>query len=418
MSGTTLATEMATDAGEEAPARRGWASFRLWWGAHSVSTMGDHLTLVALPIATYVRTRSAVAVGVAAAMEAVTALLFGLPAGALADRLRHRRVLVATDLARAAVLGALALVVVQPRYSVGVIYAAAFALGVLRVLHDAAAGSVLPIMLDGPLLLRANGRIHASDSLAAAAGPAVAGVLIASAGPASAFVSDAASFVISGGTVQRLRELDRYREPAAWPGFRAIAAEIAEGVRALRQDRTVVRATQMAASVNVLAMVVEAQFVPYASEVLHIGSLGIGAYWAFVGVIAAGAAMFLGRYERTRGDLMIGALVLYASGILVAGLWPGLVTAGLAFLGAGVGSAVFVTHYYSLRQRRFPVHLLGRVSMATRMMVLGVMPVAFVAGGALANARGPAALFVAASVVGLAAAVWGAACGLGRLRVG
>jgi MFS family permease len=383
-----------------------------------VSTVGDHLTLVALPIATYARTRSAVAVGVAAAMEAVTALLFGLPAGALADRLRHRRVLVATDLARAAVLVLLALAVSRHGYPVGSIYVAAFALGVLRVLHDAAAGSVLPLMLEGPLLLKANGRIHASDSIAAAAGPALAGALIASAGPASAFVSDAASFVVSGSAVRRLRDLDGFRDPGAWPGLRAIATEIGEGLRALRADRTVVRATQMAASVNVLAMVVEAQFVPYAAEVLHIGSLGIGAYFAFVGGIAAVTALVVGRYHRTRGDAMIAALVAYSSGILVAGLWPNVVTAGLAFLGAGVGSTVFATHYYSLRQRRFPVHLLGRVSMATRMMVLGVMPVAFVGGGVLANHRGPAALFVVSAAVGLAAALWGTACGLARLRVG
>ncbi|MFL6265899.1 MAG: MFS transporter, partial [Actinomycetes bacterium] len=95
---------------DESP-RRGFS--RLWW-AHSISQFGDQLTLVALPLAAYADTQSAVAVGVVASLEAVTAVLFGLLAGALADRLAHRRVLVLTDLARALLLAALVAALAAP----------------------------------------------------------------------------------------------------------------------------------------------------------------------------------------------------------------------------------------------------------------------------------------------------------------
>src|SRR3954449_11655314 len=78
--------------------------FTWFWRSYTVSIFGDQITLVALPIAVFARTQSALAVGIAASMLSLTTLLFGLFAGALADRLRHRAILIATDVARAGVL--------------------------------------------------------------------------------------------------------------------------------------------------------------------------------------------------------------------------------------------------------------------------------------------------------------------------
>jgi len=76
-----------------------------------------------------------------------------------------------------------------------------------------------------------------------------------------------------------------------------------------------------------------------------------------------------------------------------------------------------ISHWSTLRQRRFPIRLLGRVTMATRMVLFGVIPIAYVAGGALARTDGSETLFVVAACVGLAACVWAWAVGLGSLRV-
>src|ERR1043166_1706456 len=94
------------------PARIGGADFAWYWRAYTVSIFGDQITLVALPIAVFARTQSALSVGIAASMLSATTLVFGLFAGALADRLRHRPVLILTDLVRAAVLGFLAIMVI------------------------------------------------------------------------------------------------------------------------------------------------------------------------------------------------------------------------------------------------------------------------------------------------------------------
>lgn len=392
-----------------------WPAFSRTWAAHGVSSFGDHFTMVALPIATFARTGSALSVGVVAAMQGITVLLFGLAAGVIADRVSRRRLLVLTDLFRGATLAALAGALVWNIAPVGAIFLAAFVLGALRVLHDAAEVAVVPLLVEGSDLLRANGRVHASDSAATAAGPAAAGGLLSVGGVALAFVGDALSFFVSAFAVRGVRRIDDGCPP---PGSSApVVAEVRDGLRALWADAFVMRALVVVAAMNVVATAAEAQFIPYAREVLGLGSTGVGLYFALGGLVAVGTAMIAGRRRIVRGDALLFGVGVFASGFLLAGLAPSLATAALAFVGAGFGSALTLTHWYSLRHKRFPLHLLGRVSVATRMAITAAVPVAYIAGGWFAHAYGPDALYVVVSVVGLGAVAWGLATGLARLRI-
>ncbi|MCI3948951.1 MAG: transporter [Acidimicrobiales bacterium] len=394
---------------------------RLWW-SHSVSQFGDQLTLVALPLAAYADTDSAVAVGVVASLEAVTAVGFGLVAGALADRLAHRRVLVLTDVARAVLLVALVAALAAPGPDLAALLVAATGLGLTRVLHDAAESAAVPLVVEEPRLVAANGRLQASEAAATAAGPAVAGALHGRGGPPLAFAADAVSFVASGAALTGLRSLDdaATAEPPdagdAAAVLPSVRADVAEGVRRLWADRPMVRVLVLLAAVNVVSVCVEAQFVPYAREVLGLGGLGIGAYFALGGVAAVVTSLLAGRAAGARGDAIVIGLVVFAGGVLVAGLAPSHVTAGLAYVGAGVGSALAATHAAALRQSRFPVRFQGRVSMAVRASIVAVLPVPLIAGGWLADAAGPEALFITTAVIGLVVAAWGAVRGVPAVR--
>jgi hypothetical protein len=269
--------------------------------------------------------------------------------------------------------------------------------------------------VSGRDLLRANGRLSGSEAAGNAGGPALAGVLI-SVSVALAFVADAVSFLLSAigvGKVRALRRPDREERDDDSP----MLAQIREGLRALRSDAMVVKAMILLAVANVMVIAVEAQFIPYARTVLHVGSLAIGAYFAVGGVAGVITALALGRSEHTRGDAMILGVAVFGVGVLAAGLFPSKVTVVFTYVAAGVGSVLAMSHWSSLRQRRFPVRLLGRVTIATRMALLAVMPIAYVAGGLLARAEGSETLFVVAACAGLAACVWAWIVGLGSLRV-
>jgi MFS family permease len=374
---------------------------------------------VALPLATYLRTHSAFTVGAVAAMEAVAVLVLGVVAGAWSDRWRRRPVLVHTDYARGVVVGLLAIGVASASYPVALLFAAALVLGLLRVVHDASEAAVVPILVDGPRLLRANSRLQASVSAALAAGPAIAGGLIALGGPALAFAGDALSVAASGQVVRSVRRLDEHDpQPVADVPPPRLRGQIVEGCRALWADSDVMRAVVLLAVMNVVVTAAEAQFIPYAKEILGLGAFGIGAYMALGGLVAVVTSLVVGRRSTVRGDMMLLGVIVFAVGFIVAGVSPSYVTAGLAFVGAGFGSALAGAHFYALRHARFPVKMQGRVSMVSRTALTSLVPAAYLLGGWFSRHQGPDALFVAVGFIGLGACVWGACTSLRRLRIG
>jgi hypothetical protein len=299
------------------------------------------------------------------------------------------------------------------------LYLAAFVMGALRVLHDAAAGAALPRVVMGPDLLAANGKLSASESAGNTGGPLLGGMLMSLGGAGLAFGADALSFVLSAFTVARVRPL-RYGRRAH--GMRArdrtIKADVIEGLRVVWADRPFMHGLVLVAAMNVVAVAVEAQFVPYAKELLHLGGVAVGVYFAVGGVAGLATALVLSRRQEARGDVVLAGVGFFAAGVMVAGLAPSRLSAGVAFVAAGVGSVMVITHFSALRQRRFPVRLLGRVGMAARTVLFGILPLAHLGGGWLAKESGPKVLFIVAAAIGLIATAWGAAVGFGRVKMG
>jgi MFS family permease len=167
---------------------------------------------------------------------------------------------------------------------------------------------------------------------------------------------------------------------------------------------------------NLVAVSVEAQFIPYAKEVLGIGALGIGAYFALGGTVAVAVSLLAGRSVTASGRAMTIGLAVFSAGVAIAGLWPSFATVALAYVCAGAGSALVTTHLATFRQRRFPIRLQGRVSMTMRALILAPMPVGFVLGGWLAQRGGPEVLFTLSGCIGLVAAAWAVVSGTSGLR--
>ncbi|MDQ1403445.1 MAG: glucose-6-phosphate isomerase [Actinomycetota bacterium] len=397
----------------------GRRDFRWFWGAYSISTIGDQVTFVALPLAAFARTHDPLVVGTVTSMEIVTSVLLGLVAGALADRWAHRRLLILTDLTRGLLLVTLAAAVAVPRYPVVVLYVVAFGLGTFRQLHDAASGAALPRVVDRDELLRANGRLSASESVGNTLGPALAGAL-AAVGIGFAFLVDAVTFVLSALGVSRVGTLEEEGVEGR-PGrlsWTALRADIGVGVRAVVEDEWMPRATLLIAALNIMTVAVEGQLVPYVRLLLHRGPVAVGVLFAVSGLAGLVAAALVSRsHGGLRGDVMIGGVVVVAAGVGAAGVRPSVITAAIALGCAGAGAMVAGTQYSALRQHRFPIRMLGRVGMATRTALHGVLPIAFVVGGLVAKTYGPDVLFVGSAAVGLAGALGVTGAGLWRLRL-
>jgi MFS family permease len=164
-----------------ATGRRRWLSgdFGRFWLGQTISNLGSSFTMFALPLLVFNLTGSPLNLGIAAAAEFVPYLLFGLVIGAWVDRVDRKRLMIATDLARAAVIATIPLLAAVDTLTVGWIYAVAFASATLTIAFDAAEFAAIPSLVPSDDdLVAANGRVQASYSAAQIAGPLLAGLLV------------------------------------------------------------------------------------------------------------------------------------------------------------------------------------------------------------------------------------------------
>jgi MFS family permease len=208
----------------EAKGRRGWlltGDFGRFWLGQTISNLGSSFTLFALPLLVFKLTGSPLNLGVTTASEFVPYLLFGLVIGAWVDRVDRKRLMIATDLARAAVIAVIPLLAAVGQLSVGWVYVVAFCGSTLNIAFDAAEFAAIPSLVpSGDDLVTANGRVQASYSAAQVAGPLLAGLLITVAPVQQVLLVDAATFLVSAGMLALIAT--RFNAPRDTEGRRAI----------------------------------------------------------------------------------------------------------------------------------------------------------------------------------------------------
>src|SRR5215210_717805 len=174
------------------------ARFLRLWAGQGISFVGDFVSMVAMVILVVELSGSASAVGGLLVARLLPTLASPL-AGVLADRLDRRAVLVACDLARAAlVLGA-----VFAR-DLALLYAISFLMGAARMLFNPTIRAAFPSVVGSGDLTRANALISGTFSISFAVGPALGGLLVATVGVEAAFVLDAATYLVSAAFLARV----------------------------------------------------------------------------------------------------------------------------------------------------------------------------------------------------------------------
>ncbi len=377
--------------------------FGLLWTGQSVSLLGDQVMVVALPLAavTVLGTSVAEAALLPFAFK-LPFLVLGLPVGAFLDRVRRRPVLIASEIAQLVcfvLIGALAIGGLLPFWLLMVLMAVS---GVATVFFQVAYMSYLPSLVPpGGMLHRANARLQLSESVSRSLGPALAGPVIAIAGPVGAAFANAGTFLVSVGALAGIR----HREPKPEPAQRSkgwLVREIKEGL-AFVVRHPVLEPILLCGAVYVLFQgIVITIIVLYCLEVLHLGSVAIG---LVVGAAALGYP--IGNLVCTRIAARIGTLrtvVLGATTSVVgfaimplagsAGWVVGLVAGSIVH---GIGEGLFGPTWTTLRQSVTPPALLGRVNSVERFVLWGAVPLSSLLAAALIALVGlPATLWIGA----------------------
>jgi MFS family permease len=401
----------------EAQGRRSWllsGDFGRFWLGQTVSNLGSSFTLFALPLLVFKLTGSPLNLGVTTACEFVPYLLFGLVIGAWVDRVDRKRLMIATDLARAVVIAVIPLLAAVDQLSVGWVYVVAFCSSTLNIAFDAAEFAAIPSLVpSGDDLVDANGRVQASYSAAQIAGPLLAGLLITVAPVQQVLWVDAASFLVSAGMLLLITA--PFNAPRDTEGRPAIRQEVAEGLRYVLGHPVLRNISAMMALINLVAATVYAQLVVFAKRQLDASDSRVALLYAAgsAGVVLLSLAAGPVRRRLSFSLAALGALLLdgLLTMVLAATRWYWV---ALALWAAISGLGIFFNiNTVSLRQQIVPNHLLGRVISIAGVLAWSAIPVGALVGGWAVERTGSVALVYA--VIGAVVALIALAFSLGPL---
>lgn len=369
---------------------------KLAW-SNLAAQSAEQLSLAAVPLVAVLALGAGPGeIGMLATVQTLPFLLLSIPLGLIADRTSRQRLMLWAEALRALALLGLLAVMATARPSIEWLAVLGFIGAVGTVGFNVAAPALVPALVPREALARANGRLELARSAAFAAGPALAGALVAWLGAPVAFVLAAMLSIAAVVLLLRIAEPQRTRASARHP-----LLELQDGARLVWQHALLRPILLTAAAWNTSWFVLQAAYVPYAVRTLGLGagavglSLGICGAGMVAGALLASrmvAAMPLGRAIQFGPVSSVLAALLMTATLAV----PHGALAAISLFLFGVGPIVWVITSTTLRQTVTPNAMLGRVSAVFLTVNAGARPVGAALGGIVGAAWGePACLLLA-----------------------
>jgi MFS family permease len=384
--------------------------FRLLWAGMTVSLLGDGLYVVAIAWQAYQISNSPYALaitGVAWTLPSVLVLPFS---GALSDRLGRRPLMIVADLLRAAAAGAIALLAALGTIEIWHLIVLSALFGVGEALFGPSFTALVPEIVPERDLVQANSLDQAMRPLAMQfLGPALGGLLVASAGTGTAFALDAVSFLFSAGMIAMLHARPAVREQPSG----SLLADMGEGIGYVRQE-VWLWGTLLAFSITVLVFWGPIEvLVPYViKNDVGGGAGGFGLVLAAggAGAIVAAVITSVSGLPRQRLALSFVSFIIAGYGTAFYGIATSLWQMALIAAVAGACFAVGLVAWGTIMQTKVPPQLLGRVSSLDWMVSISLLPVSFALVAPVSGLLGARSTLIAAGVsagtVLLAALLW------------
>ncbi len=371
------------------PARFG-TGFRWLLASSWVSNLGDGLMLAAGPLLVASQTHNPLLVAGAAVASQLPWLVFGLVAGALADRLDRRLIVIVVDALRAIILAGLCVVIVTGRVDITLVLVAMLALGTAEVFADATTGTLTPMLVEKADLGIANARIMAGFvTVNQLIGPAIGAFLFA-VGMAVPFVVQASCVALAAVLVSRIgTPKGAVRENVDTH----VRQDIVEGVRWLIGHRPVRTLALVIVTFNITWAAPWSVLVLWALQRVGIEEAGFGLLMSATALGGLVSTMSYGWLERRVPLALLMRLVLGCEVVfhLAMALTTSPWTAYPLMFFFGAYAFVWATLSNAVRQRAVPTEFQGRVGSVYMICVMGGMLIGSFLGGVIAQWGGIAA---------------------------
>jgi MFS family permease len=396
----------------------GYLSF---WTASTVSEFGSQFTTLAIQVLIVVNLHGgATDVGLVNAARWLPYLLFGLIAGVLVDRSRHRPLLVTTDLGCGLLMTLVSTLALTHHLGLATLMVAMTLFGTMTLLNDSAFQAVVPSLVPPPLLTDAHARLDQSAAVAQTSGPALAGALVAAVGAPWAIFVDAMSYLTSGLLMLRIPSHDVPSRPES---VRSIRVEAVEGLRWVYRHATL-RPFALSTHLWFFCMgVASAVLVPFA-----LGPVGLGPFGLGLALAIGGVGGLLGSLAATRlgarfgaGRVVVLCRVVDTAAFAIIALstddWLGWIVFGIGQFVLGLGMGAANANEMGYRQSVTPAHLQGRMNATMRSINRAMIVISAPLGGLLGDAIGLRTMLWIAAGGFLSVAVWLGASPFRNVRI-
>jgi MFS family permease len=362
--------------------------------------LGDGLALLAVPLLVLQVSGSPLLAVLASLPGSAGYLAAGLPAGVVVDRLDAWHVLIAADIIRALIFGALFVLTGSAGRGAATpaaILALAFAAGIATVFADTATAVGVRDVVPGPRLIAANSWLESANQAGQILGPGAAGLLAAAGLLHVTLLIDGATFLISLASIVAARRRPAAalasRAPAgqAPASFAALRRELVEGLRFLGATRLLVTLLSFTLVLN-LCLGADKLIIFLARTTMHLPAAQVGLILTAGGVGGLIGAAGTSILVRRTGPLAAVALSAAVSGVALVVMgaamsMPMLLAGNVLYAWAIISASVTLR---ALRQVLVPRDFLGRVTSCWRLGGQSVTLVGGVLAGAAATALGQA----------------------------
>ena len=338
--------------------------FLLIWVAQMISGIGDWALMLAIPVAVYNGTNSQAKLGLAVVAETLPALLFGLAAGVIVDRMPRRRVMIATDLARmAAVLLLLNLHhfthLSQP--DVWLIYFVGFASATFSCLFNPARAALIPSILPREKLMEANSLLSSGTRLTQILGPGLGGIILYWLHPRGLFIFDALTFLVSA--VCLLFVVEHFQRREGLAGLAGLLEDFIEGFQVFVTHPTLSILIGILSVATFFGGIYNALLYAFTRDILHVDGPGYGYLLSCVGFGALLSLPLLsGPFKSTPPPRLLAAgLMLMAISGWALAFAPNMAIGAIAMFVGGFGNMVMYLPIVTMFQTAGPPHLMGRI---------------------------------------------------------
>ncbi len=343
------------------------SDYRLLWSAEVLSMIGSQIQKIAITWQVYELTEDAFKLGLLGLCRFVPVILFGVAGGVIADRGDRRRTLMSAQTALLLLSLVLAVLTVMGSITLLLIYALTVLSATVEGISNPTRQAIIPLLVPKSEFPAASTMNILAFQFSMVLGPALGGLIIASAGVAAAYVIDALSFTVVIASILLMKT----RPPKIQINMGGFAAAI-EGLRFVRVT-------------PVLLGVMGADFVAtlfgscttlmpiFAEDVLGVGPKGLGLLLSApaAGAVVVASLLSILRLPDRAGLAIMASIMIYGACLIGFGLSRNFALSLVMLAGSGAADVMSATLRHATRNLVTPDDLRGRVAAVHRTLAVG-----------------------------------------------